>query len=153
MINFLLMMNKQGRTRLSKYYDGTPHDARAEVEEAAFRCANAREGFAVRANGVEPKWSEYCPFRDGILVYQRYVGLWVVAYVEAGDNPILAHCAMHLFIEILDAFFGTVRELDIIYQFMAVYAILDEFINAGEVVCSDKAEILARVRDLEKARR
>ena len=153
MINFFLMMNKQGRTRLSKFYDCTPSADRAALEASAFHAAISREGFGTRVNGADPKHAEYKPFRGGLLVCQRYVGLWVIAHIATDDNPVLTHCAIHLFIEILDAFFGTVRELDVIYRFMTVYALLDEFICGGEVVCSDKAEILARVRDLEKARR
>ena len=75
---------------------------------------------------------------------------------------------IHLFVELLDQYFSNVCELDIVFHFnkvmneiasmsvnnflniSQVYAILDEYIIAGEVQESSKKVILERVRDLEK---
>ena len=57
---------------------------------------------------------------------------------------------IHLFVELLDQYFSNVCELDIVFHFNKVYAILDEFILAGEVQDSSKRVILERLRDLEK---
>ncbi|KAK7253548.1 clathrin-associated protein [Aureococcus anophagefferens] len=71
--------------------------------------------------------------RETVLVYKRYVGLYVIMGVDRGDNEHLAAAAIHFFVELLDKYFGTVRELDLIYEFESCYRILDEFIFAGEV--------------------
>ena len=55
-----------------------------------------------------------------------------------------------MFIEILDRYFGRVRELDIVFQFHKVYAILDEFILGGHVQETSKAVIIKRVNELER---
>jgi len=43
-----------------------------------------------------------------------------------------------------------VCELDIVFNFNRVYAILDEYILAGEIEETSKKEILDRVKVLEK---
>lgn len=81
---------------------------------------------------------------------------------------------IHLFVELLDQYFSNVCELDIVFHFNKVsgdmqlrgqltrfyhtllwlfdqvYAVLDEYIIAGEVQESSKRVILERIRDLEK---
>ena len=57
---------------------------------------------------------------------------------------------IHLFVELLDQYFSNVCELDIVFHFNKVYAILDEFLLAGEVQETNKKVILERIRDLEK---
>ena len=42
----------------------------------------------------------------------------------------------------MDRYFGNVCELDLVYNFHKVYAILDEFFMAGEVQETSKAEIM-----------
>ena len=46
--------------------------------------------------------------------------------------------------------FKLVCELDIVFNFNRVYAILDEYILAGEIEETSKKEILDRVKVLEK---
>ncbi|KAJ1462435.1 AP complex, mu/sigma subunit [Pelagophyceae sp. CCMP2097] len=139
MIQFLLMINRQGKKRLSKWYDGAgalSAEARQDLERKAFRSVVTRD--ATLANFVD------CgSYR---LVYHRYVGLYVILAVEEGSNVLLHHETIHLFVEILDKFFGCVRELDVVFQFHKVLAILDEFILGGEVQETSKAEIVRRVQ-------
>jgi AP-2 complex subunit sigma-1 len=42
------------------------------------------------------------------------------------------------------------KQLDIVFHFNKVYALLDEFILAGEVQESSKKVMISRIRDLEK---
>lgn len=52
--------------------------------------------------------------------------------------------------ELLDAYFSNVCELDIVFNFNKVYSILDEFMLAGEMEETSKREILDRVKFMEK---
>lgn len=137
MIRFLLMMNKQGTPRISQYYD-TELDGsqRRKVESDVYRTIITRGSSS----------SNFCEQADLSFVYRRYVGLYVVVGIEPGDSEMLALETIHLFVEILDRYFGTVRELDIVYHFNAVYAILDEFILAGQVQETNKDVILQRIK-------
>mmetsp|Transcript_6655 Transcript_6655/g.20768 ORF Transcript_6655/g.20768 Transcript_6655/m.20768 type:complete len:146 (-) Transcript_6655:216-653(-) len=136
MIRFVLMINKQGTTRITKFYGGMGKDEHIE-----------REVFQAIVNR-DRSWSNVTTVRDYTVVYHRYVGLFVVVGVDAADNALLAHETIHNFVEMLDRYFGTVRELDVIYHFSSVYAILDEYVLAGEVIEPNKDLVLARVNAL-----
>lgn len=57
--------------------------------------------------------------------------------------------AIHLFVEVLDVFFGNVCELDLVFKFEKVYLILDEMFLAGEIMETSKPAILNRMTALE----
>lgn len=57
---------------------------------------------------------------------------------------------IHLFVELLDQYFSNVCELDIVFHFNSVYALLDEYILAGEIQDTSKKNILERVKELEQ---
>lgn len=48
-----------------------------------------------------------------------------------------------------DAYFGNVCELDLVFNFIKVYAILDEIFLGGELEESSKSTILDRLEFLE----
>ena len=74
-----------------------------------------------------PQYSNYK------LIYRRYAGLFFTLCVDVNDNELLYFESIHLFVELLDQFFGNVCELDLVFNFNKVYMILDEFFLAGEV--------------------
>ena len=67
------------------------------------------------------------------LIYRRYAGLFFTLCIDVTDNELLYFESIHLFVELLDQFFGNVCELDLVFNFNKVYMILDEFFLAGEV--------------------
>ena len=89
--------------------------------------------------------------RKIVLVYKRYVSLYVILGVDPEDNRLMMDATIHHFVEILDAYFGTVRELDLIYNFVKAYMLLDEFICGGYVILEDKDEVIAHMADIEAA--
>lgn len=66
------------------------------------------------------------------------------------DNELVYLETIHLFVELLDSYFSNVCELDIVFNFNKVYAILDEYILAGEMQETSKKQILERIKELEK---
>jgi len=95
-------------------------------------------------------------------VYRRYAGLFFCLCVDANDNELASLEAIHLFVEVLDAFFGNVCELDLVFNFykvgyffqlhtdLQVYAILDEVFLAGEIEETSKEKVLMRLEHLDK---
>ena len=69
--------------------------------------------------------------------------------VDPSDNEFSILETIHLFVEIMDQYFGKVRELDLLLNFHKVYAILDEYIVAGEVGECNKQVIVERMRQLD----
>lgn len=70
--------------------------------------------------------------------------------VDTSDNELAYLEAIHLFVEILDEYFGNVCELDLVFNFFKVYAMLDELFMAGEVEESNKRIILSRLAQFDK---
>lgn len=105
-------------------------------------------------------------FRNYKLVYRRYAGLFFSVCVDANDNELAYLEAIHLFVEVLgmslvldfaspalslsaDSFFGNVCELDLLFNFHKVYAVLDEVFLAGEIQETSKSVVLGRLEHLE----
>ena len=65
---------------------------------------------------------------------------------EEGDNELLTLEIIHNYVELLDQYFGSVCELDIIYNYEKAYFILDEYLMAGEILETSKKSILNAIR-------
>ena len=76
--------------------------------------------------------------------------LFLTIAVDLTDNELNYLKTIHLFVELLDSYFSNVWELDIVFNFNSVYAILDEFMLAGDIEETSKREILERVKVIEK---
>ncbi len=69
--------------------------------------------------------------------------------IDSTDNELSMLELIHLFVEILDKYFGSVCELDVVYNFYKVYSILDEVIIGGEICETSKVSVLKKQRELE----
>jgi len=96
------------------------------------------------------KYTNFIEYNNYKLIYRRYAGLFFTIAVDATDNELSYLETIHLFVELLDAYFSNVCELDIVFNFNRVYAILDEYLLAGEIEETSKKEILERCKALEK---
>ena len=74
-------------------------------------------------------------------MYRRYAGLYFILCVDAEDNELAMLEFIHLFVEVLDQFFGSVCELDLVFNFYKVYQILDEMVIGGELIETSKFTI------------
>lgn len=68
------------------------------------------------------------------VVYRRYASLYVLAGVDADENPLAALELVHSYVEALDKFFGAVCELDIMFHLEKAHYILDEMVMNGACV-------------------
>ena len=69
--------------------------------------------------------------------------------IDTDDNELASLELIHLFVETLDRYFGSVCELDVVYNFYKVYSVLDELIIGGEVIETSKNSILKKLREIE----
>ncbi|EAL62572.2 hypothetical protein ACTFIW_008245 [Dictyostelium discoideum] len=139
MIHFILIQNRQGKTRLSKWY--TPYEdvEKRKLSHEIHKIVNSRE----------TKFTNFVEFRTHRIVYRRYAGLFFSVCVDPTDNELFCLEAIHLFVEVLDAYFGNVCELDLVFNFYKVYAIIDEVFLAGELMEPSKHVILQRMEFLD----
>nr|XP_031861530.1 AP-2 complex subunit sigma [Kwoniella shandongensis]KAA5528602.1 AP-2 complex subunit sigma [Kwoniella shandongensis] len=141
MIKFILVQNRQGKTRLSKWYHPYDDDEKVRLRGEVHRLIAPRD---------QKYQSNFVEFRNDKIVYRRYAGLFFCVCVDSNDNELAYLEAIHLFVEVLDAFFQNVCELDLVFSFYKVYAILDEVFLAGEIEETSKQVVLDRLDYLEK---
>lgn len=59
-------------------------------------------------------------FRTYKIIYRRYAGLFFSFCVDVTDNELAYLEGIHLFVEMLDRYFGNVCELDLVFNFHKV---------------------------------
>ena len=69
--------------------------------------------------------------------------------IDTDDNELASLELIHLFVETMDKYFGSVCELDVVYNFDTVYTVLDELLIGGEIVETSKTNILKKLREIE----
>ncbi|KAK1256086.1 hypothetical protein MKX07_008345 [Trichoderma sp. CBMAI-0711] len=131
----------RGKTRLAKWYAPYSDDEKIKLKGEVHRLVAPRD---------QKYQSNFVEFRNNKIVYRRYAGLFFCACVDTNDNELAFLEAIHFFVEVLDAFFGNVCELDLVFNFYKVYAILDEVFLAGEIEETSKQVVLTRLEHLDK---
>ncbi|KAK0525271.1 AP-2 complex subunit sigma [Tilletia horrida] len=141
MLRWIIVQNRQGKSRLSKFWAPYDDDEKVRIRGEVHRLIAPRD---------QKYQSNFVEYRNHKIVYRRYAGLFFCVCVDANDNELAYLEAIHLFVEILDTFFGNVCELDLVFNFYKVYAILDEVFLAGEIEETSKTVVLSRLDQLEK---
>ncbi|XP_070834939.1 AP-4 complex subunit sigma-1 [Chaetodon trifascialis] len=136
MIKFVLMVNRQGQTRLSRYYQPVELSRRTLLEADVVRCCLSRKK-------DQCSFVEYKDFR---LIYRQYAALYIVVGVTDSENELSVYELVHNFVEVLDKYFSRV----IMFNLDRVHIILDEMIQNGHIVETNKSRILAPLTALDK---
>jgi AP-1 complex subunit sigma 1/2 len=89
--------------------------------------------------------SSFIEWGDKKVVYKRYASLFFSLVIEPTDNELLTLEIIHRYVELLDKYFGSVCELDIIFNFEKAYFILDELLVGGEVQETSKKAVLKAI--------
>ena len=139
-IKFVLMVNKQGQTRIAQYYEHKVVSERAADEAEIIRKCLAR-------NANQCSFMEYRNFK---LVYRRYASLYFIVGCEADENELAILEFIHMTVETFDQYFEGVCELDIMFNIEKAHSILDEIVANGEIVESNRTRILAPVKVIDK---
>eukprot|EP01083_Nonionella_stella_P023492 65037_1 len=132
MIHFFYLMSRQGKGRLAKWYTSFPPKQKSSMKREISGLVSARSS----------KLCNFIEFREYKIVYKRYASLYFIAMCDMDDNELLTLEVIHLYVEILDRYFGNVCELDLIFNFQEAYFILDELLINGELQESSKKNIL-----------
>lgn len=140
-IHFFLILNRQGKTRLAKWFDNVISDAeRAEITAGVHRLISSRD-LKHQLNFVD--------FNRLKLVYRRYAGLYFVIAIDPEDNELSYLESVQFFVEILDSYFDNVCELDLVFNFYKLFIVLDEVYLGGELHETSKARVIKRLNHLD----
>ncbi|KAI8894952.1 clathrin coat assembly protein ap17, partial [Globomyces pollinis-pini] len=140
-IRYILVQNRQGKTRLSKWYNHLEEDEKLKLKSEIHKLVASRDA---------KNHSNFVEFRNHKIIYRRYAGLYFCFCVDTNDNELAYLESIHFFVEILDTFFKNVCELDLVFNFYRVYAILDELYLGGEIQEISKSVVLKRLEMFEK---
>ncbi|EJD53619.1 Adaptor protein complex sigma subunit [Auricularia subglabra TFB-10046 SS5] len=132
MITYILLVSRQGKVRLAKWFTTLPPKSKAKIVKEVTQQVLARRS----------KMCNVLEHRDSKVVYRRYASLFFVCGIDDADNELICLEIIHRYVEVLDRYFGNVCELDLIFNFQKAYAILDELIIAGELQESSKKSVL-----------
>ncbi|CBZ53847.1 hypothetical protein NCLIV_036290 [Neospora caninum Liverpool] len=165
MIHFLLLVSRQGKVRLSRWYlppacpaqsvcgsaEGSPATSAFSAGVSMKERSELLREAASRVLQRSAKQCNVVEWRDDTkLVFKRYASLFFIACVDSNENALLTLEVIHHFVEILDRYFGNVCELDLIFNFHKAYYLLDEIICGGELQETSKKAVL-RVMNAQDA--
>ena len=132
---YILCLNRQGKVRMSKWYEKTPLAEQRAVISRIHRLIHHKIQFR-SCNCVDFE-------SDTQLVFKKYNGLYFVMCIGREDNALLYLQAIPLFVQLLDTYFDTVSELDIVFNFYKMHRVLDLIFIDGELISTKKETILA----------
>ncbi|KAI6239089.1 AP complex subunit sigma [Aphelenchoides fujianensis] len=138
MLEYILMFNRQGKLRLQKWYV-----ARSEKQKKTI----TRELIAM----ILPRKPNMCSFLEygeNKIVYKRR--LYFCCAIEQTDNELMCLEIIHRYVELLDRYFGSVSEEDVILNPEKAYFILDEFLLAGEVQETSRKQVLKAISEQDQ---
>ncbi|KAK8808408.1 hypothetical protein WA158_008310 [Blastocystis sp. Blastoise] len=140
MIQFFLIVNKLGQTRMSVYYEFLNIDQRVQLEGECVR----------KCLGVKDNQCNFIEYDKYKIIFRRYASIFFIVGVdlEGEDNEIGILEFIHCYVETLDKFFGNV----IMFNLERAHFILDEMVCNGEVVDTNLKNITKPLELMEKAR-
>eukprot|EP00698_Gefionella_okellyi_P011182 TRINITY_DN2936_c0_g1_i1.p1 TRINITY_DN2936_c0_g1~~TRINITY_DN2936_c0_g1_i1.p1 ORF type:complete len:143 (+),score=23.83 TRINITY_DN2936_c0_g1_i1:204-632(+) len=141
MIKFVLLVNKQGQTRVAQYYTKHPslEDRLGMESEIVRRCLSITESSC-----------SFLEYREQKVVFRRYASLYFIVGVDEDENELAIFEFIHNIVETFDRYFENVCELDIMWSLDKAHFILEEMVMNGCVVESNKTSILGPVQLLDR---
>ncbi|XP_061833503.2 AP-1 complex subunit sigma-2-like isoform X2 [Nerophis lumbriciformis] len=138
-MQFMLLFSRQGKLRLQKWYVPLSDKEKKKIGRELVQTILARK----------PKMCSFLEWRDMKVVYKRYASLYFCCAIQEQDNELITLEIIHRYVELLDKYFGSVCELDIIFNFEKAYFILDEFLLAGQAQETSKKTVLKAIEQAD----
>lgn len=138
----MLLVNKQGQTRLAKYSDQsmTVEERRVLEGEIVRKCLARAE-----------RQCSFVEHRNYKVIYRRYASLFFLVGIDNDENELAILEFIHCLVETLDRYFSNVCELDLMFNLEMAHFIVDEMLMNGRIVETNKQNVLAPVQLLDKA--
>ncbi|WP_411022985.1 AP-1 complex subunit sigma, partial [Salmonella sp. s51228] len=112
----MLLFSRQGKVRLQRWYNALTLKEKKKIIRELVSDVLSRKS----------KMCNFIEYRDKKIVYRRYASLFFCCAISPDDNELITLEIIHRYVELLDKFFGSVCELDVIFNFEKAYYMLDE---------------------------
>ncbi|EFC50807.1 predicted protein [Naegleria gruberi] len=140
MIEFVLLVNKQGQTRLAQYTRFKTINERTALEgEIVRKCLSRNE--------------DQCSFIEHMgykLIYRRYASLFFIVGVDSHENELAILEFIHCLVETFDKYFENVCELDVMFNLEKAHFIVEEMVANGCITETNRTNILETVQMMDK---
>ncbi|KAK1443301.1 AP complex sigma like protein [Babesia gibsoni] len=136
MIKFILMVNKQGQTRFSRYYEDLGVAEKCVLEGEIMRKCICRD----------ETQSSFLHMRQYKIIYRRSVN-----GATESENELALYELIHNLVETMDRYFGSVCELDIMFNLEKAHYIVNEMISNGRIIDANRTNVLHQILLAEKA--
>lgn len=149
MIKSVLIFNNHGKPRLIKFYQQIDIATQQALVQEIFSLVSKRPDTA--CNFLEG--SKLLGGKDTRVIYRHYATLYFVFVVDESESELGILDLIQVFVESLDRCFENVCELDLIFHFDEVHAILSEIIQGGLVLETNMGEIVAAINEMNRAKK
>ncbi|KXT03992.1 hypothetical protein AC578_9227 [Pseudocercospora eumusae] len=138
MINAVLVFNNNGQPRLTKFYTQLDTAVQQRLISEIFTLVSARTNSACNFLPLPPLLASTSSTDSNdapsLVTYRHYATLYFIVISTSTESPLALLDLIQVFVEALDRLFENVCELDLIFNFETLHAVLGEMIVGGVVV-------------------
>ncbi|KAJ6016023.1 AP-3 adaptor complex subunit sigma [Penicillium herquei] len=157
MINAVLVFNNNGQPRLTKFYTQLDTQTQQSLIAQIYRLVAQRPASACNFLPLPPLLSSQGASSSANgpsdaptqITYRTYATLSFIMISTSMESPLALIDLIQVFVEALDRMFENVCELDLIFGYETMHAVLSEMIVGGVVVETNIDKIVAGVRSQE----
>ncbi|ONK76081.1 uncharacterized protein A4U43_C03F23680 [Asparagus officinalis] len=146
MIRAVIILNTQGKPRFIRFYEFKPPEKQQELIRSVYGVLSERPENVSNFVRVDEIFGP-----DIKLVYKHFATLYFVIVFDSSENELAMLDLIQVFVETLDRCFKNVCELDVVYNFNKMHAILDEIILAGQVLETSSEEVMKAVDEMARS--
>ncbi|KAI4733246.1 Adaptor protein complex sigma subunit [Aureobasidium sp. EXF-12298] len=143
MINAVLVFNNNGQPRLTKFYTQLDTAVQQRLISEIFTLVSARPSSSCNFLPLPPLLapaqssaavSDSLNDVPSLVTYRHYATLYFIVISTSTESPLALLDLIQVFVESLDRLFENVCELDLIFNFETLHAVLGEMIVGGVVI-------------------
>jgi len=163
MINAVLVFNNSGQPRLTKFYTQLDTAVQQRLISEIFTLVSNRPSSSCNFLPLPPLLAPSKPLSTAtsnpsitptdtptLITYRHYATLYFIVISTSTESPLALLDLIQVFVEALDRLFEDVCELDLIFNFETLHAVLGEMIVGGMVVETGLDKVVRGVREQGK---
>lgn len=119
-MDFILLINKQGKVRLVKWYrEGMDGDKIIKELSTLIPMRKKNMSNIYETGGMK-------------VIYKRFASLYFIVGIGKDSNELIVSDMIQRYVEVMDREYGNVCELDIVFNYQLAYNILNELFIEGK---------------------